>query len=254
VSVSNHIIQSLLTDIKLQANADTRQWWMSYVHDSPPFLGVKVPQIRQSVHSWYIRENVEEFFSQWELFSLGIELLRQDYSEYKLAGIIYFQELLLPNQYVEWRRDLPQCLPLFAQKSIQDANTCDWLAAKFIGPLLRKEGAVLADELLHWTDHPTCWVVRTAIVSYVSVSSESRYYHTHIYAACKNAIKRPEPACKNAVGWLLKEIAKWDEDFVLDFINANLDYFSTEALRNAMKHFAPPVQELYAHRLPAYCT
>jgi len=39
-----------------------------------------------------------------------------------------------------------------------------------------------------------------------------------------------------AVGWILREISKYDKPFSLQLIAGNLKHFSIESLRNALKY------------------
>ncbi|MCP4225601.1 MAG: DNA alkylation repair protein, partial [Actinomycetia bacterium] len=110
----------------LQAKADpaTRQWWESYLKGAIGFRGTKMAGIRAVVHSWH-----GETGATWrpkQLRDLTIELIRQDLTEDKLAGILIIQEILIPDGLIPWRTELKRWARLFDQGSIHDWNTCDW--------------------------------------------------------------------------------------------------------------------------------
>jgi 3-methyladenine DNA glycosylase AlkD len=45
------------------------------------------------------------------------------------------------------------------------------------------------------------------------------------------------------VGWVLRELGRSDQDRVIGFVEANLERFSREALKNATKYLPPEVAE-----------
>jgi 3-methyladenine DNA glycosylase AlkD len=80
------------------------------------------------------------------------------------------------------------------------------------------------------------WQARSSVVPFVNLASESQYY-PHIRDACHVLIGREERFSKTAVGWILRDISKHDEKFVLSFIDDHLGSFSRESLGNALKYF-----------------
>ena len=56
--------------------------------------------------------------------------------------------------------------------------------------------------------------------------------------SCQVLIRREERFAKTAVGWVLRDISKYDPAFVMRVVEENLVHFSTESLRNALKYFA----------------
>jgi 3-methyladenine DNA glycosylase AlkD len=51
------------------------------------------------------------------------------------------------------------------------------------------------------------------------------------------------------VGWVLRELSRSDQNRVIGFVEANLERFSREALKNATKYLPPEVAKrlLQAH-------
>jgi 3-methyladenine DNA glycosylase AlkD len=50
-------------------------------------------------------------------------------------------------------------------------------------------------------------------------------------------IRRPERFAKTAVGWVLREYSKTDEEFVLNFLSRHVKYTTSEVKRNALKYY-----------------
>jgi hypothetical protein len=56
-------------------------------------------------------------------------------------------------------------------------------------------------------------------------------------------IRRPERFAKTAVGWILREVSRNDPLFVRRVVTDNMDYFSPEGLKNAIKYFSKEERE-----------
>lgn len=80
------------------------------------------------------------------------------------------------------------------------------------------------------------WQARSSVVSFVNLAAESSYY-PYINDSCAVLIDREERFSKTAVGWVLRDISKHDEQFVISFVDNHLKSFSKESLSNALKYF-----------------
>jgi 3-methyladenine DNA glycosylase AlkD len=67
--------------------------------------------------------------------------------------------------------------------------------------------------------------------------------------SCHALIRREERFAKTAVGWALRDISKYDQPFVRQFMDRDLRYFSMESLRNALKYFDGKERSSYVERL-----
>jgi hypothetical protein len=80
--------------LQYHANAETKAWWENYVKASAPFMGVKVPVIRIVLHQWH-KENVQGLLEYPEQLELALSFFDEEYTEEKLAGTLFLQEILL---------------------------------------------------------------------------------------------------------------------------------------------------------------
>jgi 3-methyladenine DNA glycosylase AlkD len=66
---------------------------------------------------------------------------------------------------------------------------------------------------------------------------------------CSYLLGSQERFVQTGVGWVLRELSRSDQGRVMRFVEANLDRFSREALKNAIKYSPPEVAErlLQAH-------
>lgn len=240
-------IALLQTDLHAHADPKAKAWWENYVKGSPPFIGVKMPVIRRLLQQWH-REHVAEALPPAEQFELALALFAGQYTEEKLAGTLFLQEILLPAGAIDPNTAIPRFAALFDEGLIYDWNTCDWFCVKVLGPLIESTRADSANAILGWHKAANLWRARAAVVAFVNLVT-SRSYDSRLAAACAVLIQREERFAKTAVGWILREISRHDEAFVRQVLDANLTHFSTESLNNATKYFNQQQAKQYKTKL-----
>ena len=118
-------IERLQWRLNARATAARREWWTKYLRGAACFRGVKMGEIRTAVHTWYEQERLGEHLSVGQQKDLALMLLEENYTEDKLAGVLFLQEILLPAGVLDWRSDLPRFARLFDKGHIGDWNVCD---------------------------------------------------------------------------------------------------------------------------------
>jgi 3-methyladenine DNA glycosylase AlkD len=71
---------------------------------------------------------------------------------------------------------------------------------------------------------------------------------------CAHLLESRERFVQTGVGWVLRELSSSDEDRVIGFVEANLDRFSREGLKNATKYLPPEVAEHFRRTHPSGTT
>ncbi len=233
---------------KLQELADTaiKSWWEGYVKDSAPFLGVKMAAIRSCVHQWY-NDQVSGELEVDEQLELALQLLRRSYSEEKLAGTLMLQEILIPLDVVSCSPTLPKFADLFSDGYIYDWNICDWFSVKVLGPLIIKDGRICAESISAWRSAENLWQARASLVAFIPLAEKVQYYPL-IEQSCRVLIRRDERFSKTAVGWLLRDISRYDANYVKRLITENITHFSAESLNNATKYFSKAERKEYRQK------
>ncbi len=234
------LLQAMLQN---HAKSETRVWWENYVKESAPFIGVRMPLIRSLVQQWH-REHVAGRLDLPEQVDLALALFAEAHTEEKLAGTLFLQEILLPVGAVICTHDIERFAALFDSGNIYDWNTCDWFCVKVLGPLIQANGVACANQIAGWRSAENLWRARAALVAFVNVASERRYYPA-IEVSCGTLIRRPERFAKTAVGWILRDISRYDEAFVRAILEQNIQHFSAESLKNATKYFGKETQKQY---------
>jgi 3-methyladenine DNA glycosylase AlkD len=233
-------LQELLIE---KADPKVKYWWEGYVKQSAPFLGIKMPTIRTTLHQWH-RELIDGNLEDTRQVDLALALFAEKHTEEKLAGTLYLQEILLPIGAIKCERDAERFADLFVDGYIYDWNICDWFCVKVLGPLIHKDGVQCAGKISAWHRAENLWQARASLVAFVKVA-DNRTYYPMIERSCHTVIRREERFAKTSVGWILRDISKHDRPFVKRVIEDNLAYFSTESLNNATKYFTKDEQNEY---------
>jgi 3-methyladenine DNA glycosylase AlkD len=247
------LIERLQLRLNAHATAATREWWTKYLRGAASFRGVKMGDVRTAVHAWFREERLGEHLSVGQQKDLAVMLLEEAYSEDKLAGILFLQEILLPAGALDWRSDLTRFARLFDEGYIRDWSTCDWFCVKVLDPLVEQQGEACARAISEWREANSVWQRRASVVAFANLAREGDRnfpgFTEMVLDNCTHLLGSQERFAQTGVGWILRELSRSDQGRVIGFVEANLDRFSREALKNATKYLPPEVAErlLHAH-------
>jgi 3-methyladenine DNA glycosylase AlkD len=248
------LIERLQLRLNVHATDETRKWWTKYLRGVASFRGVKMADVRKAVHAWFKEERLGEHLSVGKQKELALMLLEEDHSEDKLAGILFVQEILLPAGALDWRSDLPRFARLFDEGYIHDWSTCDWFCVKVLGSLVERQGEGCARAISQWWREANgVWRRRASVVAFANLAKDGDQnfpgFTEMVLENCTRLLGSQERFAQTGVGWVLRELSRSDGGRVKGFIEANLDRFSREALKNATKYLPPEVTErlLRAH-------
>jgi 3-methyladenine DNA glycosylase AlkD len=247
------LIARLQLRLNARATAATREWWTKYLRGAASFRGVKMGDIRAAVHTWFEEEQLGKLLSVEQQKDLALTLLEEDHAEDKLAGVLFLQEILLPEGALDWRSDLPRFARLFDEGYIRDWSICDWFCVKVLGPLVEQQGEPCARAISEWRGAQSVWQRRASVVAFANLARKGDQtfagFTEMMLNDCSRLLGSQERFAQTGVGWVLRELSRSDQGRVIGFVEANLDRFSREALKNAIKYLPPEVKErlLRAH-------
>jgi 3-methyladenine DNA glycosylase AlkD len=235
-------IVSLQRQLDQRADPKTKAWWERYLKHVIPFRGVKMADIRAVLHQWVREEGIAHLpVSQQK--ELALDLIRLDYTEDKLAGILFWQEILLPAGAVSWPDDLPHFADLFQQGFIYDWNTCDWFCVRVLGPLAEQHGAACARAIAAWRTAETLWQRRAAAVAFVNLAArgEDNFsgFSEMLLGACAPLVASGERFAQTGAGWVLRELSQAEPARVVRFVEERAGRFSSEGLSYATAKLPP---------------
>lgn len=245
-------IADLQARLQERASESRREWWGRYLRGSASFRGVSMGEVRATLHDWYH----EHGFERWEAteqLQLALQLIRQDQTEDKLAGILFLQEILLPSGEPRHALLLPAFADLFEAGHLADWNSVDWFCVKVLGPLVERDGEPCARAIGDWRTASTLWQRRASAVGFVNLVRRGEIFPGFfqiVMESCEALVGDRERFSQTGAGWVLREMSRVDAAAVESFLNRNLQAMSREAVRNAVKKLPPRSQEtiLALHR------
>lgn len=193
--------------------------------------GVGIPDIRA-----IIKDANNEYKLAEKKISKQIELLNdlmsQEYTEDKLAAILYLQLFWKGKNE---RQTIDLVSNWFDKRLITDWNVCDWLCIRILPPLLDNWTEQTLIELKKWNNNENLWKARASLVPFAQCKTIDQYENI-IKEFSSKLIKRDERFCKTSVGWVLREYSKINSDFVIRFLSEFENWTTKEVVRNATKY------------------
>ncbi len=112
-------------------------------------------------------------------------------------------------------------------------DTVDPLAAKVIGPLVRRHPPLVAT-LDEWIDGADLWLARTAILHQLGYKADTDVDRLFRYSLAW--APSSDFFARKAIGWALRQYAYTDADTVRAFLAEHSDALSPLTIREASKH------------------
>jgi 3-methyladenine DNA glycosylase AlkD len=225
------VIAHITAALEARAIPEKKDWWERYLKHEIDFLGVPMAEIRTVVLDWIDEMAPDESTQRATAF----DLLRCDFAEQKLAGILILQEHLLPSLHPT--PDLADVSELFDAGHIWEWSTCDWLCVRVLGPMARRDGPEATSVLAAWTDAPGLWRRRAAAVSFVGLAKEGDAIHPGftdlVLDVCRANVTDPARFAQTGVGWVLRDLSDAAPDRVVGFVQDHGHQMSREAIRMA---------------------
>lgn len=210
---------------KSNSNTENAFAMSAYMKNLFPFYGIKKP-IRKdldkllltkenlaSIDDW--RELVKELWNEdeREMHYLALAVLDKFKKEWEIAD----------TELTEW---------LIINQSWWD--TVDTIAANVLGPLVMRFPE-LNSEMLLWNKSENRWIQRSSILYQLKYRLNTRtdILETNIL----NCMHSKEFFIRKAIGWSLREYAKYNPQWVLEFVDRNKLGLSALSTREALKHF-----------------
>jgi 3-methyladenine DNA glycosylase AlkD len=210
------------------ANADEALSMRAYLRDQFAFLGIHAPVRRKAVAAV-----IKEPRSAAELLQIADLLWQAPAREFKYTAVD-----LLARQHACLGLDAIGPLLSLAQREPW-WETVDGLAA-VIGDVLRgalarqPDAQFLMDQALH---HECMWVRRIAMTHQLGWRLQTDA--TRLFAYATTLAPDPDFFIRKAIGWALRDYARWQPDAVASFVTKQRAKLSPLTVREAAKHLGP---------------
>jgi len=196
----------------------------AYMKHHFPFLGIKSPQRKEALKSYFSTYAVPD---KPQLLEEVWEIYKMPEREYQYAAIA----LLSKKQKSLTIEDLAFCAKLITEKSWWDC--VDSIAPSIVGDIVKKDRNNGEQIMLQWSDSSNMWLNRAAILHQLKYKAETNKQ------LLKDIILKhtdsKEFFIQKAIGWVLREYAKTDPSFVKHFVGVN--DLKPLSKREALKHF-----------------
>jgi 3-methyladenine DNA glycosylase AlkD len=206
-------------------NADSGQSkpMSAYMRNQFPFLGIKSQDRRQlqkeiAEETGYAKE---PFCEEFVRFLWGLP--EREY-QYFAVDYLISRSKTLARDHIGLVREL------ITQKSWWD--TVDALASNVVGPLCMKYPDIRHKEILQFSESGNIWLIRTSILFQLRYKDKT---DTDLLAdVIERHSETGEFFIDKAIGWALRQYARTDATWVLEFLNTHT--LAPLSIREAEKH------------------
>jgi 3-methyladenine DNA glycosylase AlkD len=229
----NQHAETLVQELNVRSIPQKAEWWNHYMKGEIRFVGTSVPEIRKLLMELNSRIGLDQLPMNQQVGVVN-GLMRSDFAEYKLAAILYVQLFWLREQKNSFL--LSMISDWFTDRLIYDWKTTDCLSVKVLTPLVDSGDEHVIWTLKNWNCDPYLWKARASLVPF-ALSNHIRRHRKIIERSSDFLIRREERFAKTAVGWVMREYSKVDEEFVLEFLSRHVKHTTWEVKRNALKYY-----------------
>jgi 3-methyladenine DNA glycosylase AlkD len=229
----NQHAETLVQELKVRSVPQKADWWNNYLKGEIRFVGTSLPEIRKLLKEKNMSEGLDQLPMNQQVGMVN-GLMRSDLAEHKRTAILFIQLYWLGKQKNAFLLSLVS--DWFTDRHIYDWNTTDWLCQKVLAPLLDSGDEQVVRTLRKWNQDSYLWKARASLVPF-ALSNRIGEHAKIIERFSDILIRREERFAKTAVGWVMREFSKVDEEFVLDFLNRHVKHTTWEVKRNALKYY-----------------
>lgn len=209
-----------------------------YLRNELPCRGLHIPVVVGTVKKWAKDHQLSNRTSTSSDIAFDERVLRamfeSPFSEDKIAATVYANAVMLPSGTLNLDR-LALFEELFAEDLIRPWSTVDSLCGRVLCKMIGAHGDEVVHRISSWKSAENVWKARSSVVAFIKHAKNERY-RDQIWENSSCVIKRPERFAKTSVGWILREVSKHDEGFMLRFVEQFKTHMSLEAVRNATKY------------------
>jgi 3-methyladenine DNA glycosylase AlkD len=203
------------------ADEDNAFWMRKYMREKYPFLGVKKPEREEVFKALY-----KQYGSAEDWYEVSTELFAMPEREFQYLAMEYVKKAKklwdsrLPALFEEW----------VGEESWWDV--VDFLAPQILGPYFLQFPAERDLWINRWMNSGNFWLQRFCLVFSLGYKGKT---DTVLLAKTIQALSSSkEFFIQKAIGWALRQYARTDAEWVLDFVENNA--LAPLSKREALKH------------------
>ena len=214
--------------------SDDAEPMAKYQRNQFPFLGIK-SQMRRDIFKTYLKkakaeaklrfmENPNQAIIDWAFVD---EFWSFSEREFQYIVCDYLKEM---KKYLQVD-DLPRLKTLIVQKSWWDSVDA---LVKTIGYLVHKNPG-LKSEMVAWSLSDNIWLKRTSMIHQLGMKEQTD--KILLAETCENCLHTDEFIINKRMGWILRDYAKTNQNWVENFLKNHESDLSNLTWREATKYF-----------------
>ena len=227
-------VEEFIEYLRANKNPDKIEGMENYMRNKFKFLGLQAAERRKLSREYlnplakkakagYSTEQPDRSVVDWDVLFTLWELPER---EFQLTGIDYLKRV---QQYLVLD-DFEYLKQLVLTKSWWD--TVDFLS-KNIGAIVIKEPDLI-ETMKTWSLETNIWLRRVSILHQLSLKEKTNT--KLLEEVILNNINDEEFFIQKAIGWALREYAKTDENWIINFIEQYQNQLSALSYREAIKN------------------
>jgi len=222
-----NLIHSLRSKLYLVAIPEKIKGMEAYMKNHFSYLGVTSPARKIVIKEFLLENDHLKHFNCSDWKTLFILLWEQDEREFQYCALDLFPQAL--------KKFTPEEFDFFtlliSSKSWWD--TVDMLAGSHLGAWLKKHPSKFESTITEYTASENMWINRSAIICQLKYGNNTKTDWLE-YAILPH-LNSKEFFHQKAIGWALRQYAKFNPNWVIDFVSK----YPLKPLsrREALKHF-----------------
>ena len=215
-------LSGLITELEENRNELLAESMSKYMQDKFSFLGVR-GATRTEIYKKYFPEARKTKTIDWNFVESCWNIEEREFQ----YVVVYYLKAM--QKFLK-REDISRLKYLIVTKSWWD--TVD-LLAKVVGSLvIRIEG--YDQIMLEWSKDSNIWLKRVAILYQLSL--KDKVDEIILDKILVNNLGDSEFFINKAIGWALRDYAKYNPEWVREFIKKNMDNMANLSIREASKY------------------
>ncbi|MFD3407138.1 DNA alkylation repair protein [Aquirufa sp. HETE-83D] len=217
----NPFVKAIVEALRDLADVDNAFWMRKYMREKYPFLGVKKPERHEVFKALY-----NQYGSSEDWFEVSTVLFAMPEREFQYVAMEYVKkakkswDARLPALFEEW----------IGEESWWDV--VDFLGPQILGPYFLQFPAERDPWIQRWMNSENFWLQRFCLVFSLGYKDKT---DTVLLAKTIQALSSSkEFFIQKAIGWALRQYARTDAEWVLDFVENNA--LAPLSKREALKH------------------
>ena len=222
------LLASLRTKLRAAGDPDRAKQQQAYMKSAMPYHGVTSDGVRaicKEVFSKVAFDAREDWEREVRAIWDGAKWREERYCALSLTNVKQARVFQTPD-----------AMPLYEKMIVEGAwwDLVDEIATNRVGPIFRAYPKVMRPMMLRWAKGKDMWKARTAIL--VQCRSRDATDAEFLYACIEPSMASKEFFLRKAIGWALREYARYDMAEVKRYVKKNAARLSGLSKREALKH------------------